>query len=52
MNKITLYAIIAIFILVLVALLKEIDGAILSSGIAIIAGLGGYSIAKKTKPKP
>lgn len=52
MPKITLVAIAAIFILCLVALLKEVNGAIQSTGVAIIAGLGGYSISRKTHPKP
>lgn len=36
-------AIAAIFILVLAALILGKDGAILSVGIGIIAGLGGYT---------
>lgn len=37
-------------VLVLVALLKGIDGALMASGIAVIAGLGGYS-ARRLKDK-
>lgn len=42
----TIVAIIAIAILLGVALWQKVDGALLSSGIALIAGLGGYAAAK------
>lgn len=38
--------VIAIFILLLVALLKGIDGTLLASGIAVIAGIAGFTIKK------
>ena len=44
----TITAIIAIAILLAIALIKNIDGALLASGITVIAGLGGYAVAKKT----
>jgi len=49
MNKliITIVTIIAIVIIELVALCKGIDGVLLAGTIAVIAGLGGYGIAKK-----
>lgn len=49
-NK-TIFAISAITILLITALLKDVNGALLSSGIAVIAGLGGYAIAKSKHPK-
>lgn len=45
----TVIAIIATFLLLLTALLKGIDGAVLASGIAVIAGLGGYATGKAVK---
>lgn len=42
-------AIITIFILELIALLKNIDGVIMSLSISAIAGLGGYSLGHITK---
>jgi len=42
----TIVAIIAVFLLLLTALLKGIDGAALSAGIAVIAGLGGVALGK------
>lgn len=50
MNK-TIAAIIAITILTAVALFKDINGALLASAIGLLAGLGGYAIAKKTPKK-
>ncbi len=41
-----LVAIIAVSLVVVYALSKGIDGAVLMSGIAIIAGLGGYQVKK------
>lgn len=46
----TYIAIGVVGLLVLVALLKGIDGAVMASGIAVIAGLGGYS-ARRIKDK-
>ena len=47
MNKTTVIAIITIGVLELVAILRGIDGAALSTALAVIAGLGGYEIGKK-----
>lgn len=44
-----LAAIISITGLLTLALLNGINGAALSSGIAIVAGLGGYAIARSSK---
>lgn len=43
-------AIAAILIVLIVAMIKNIDGMLLSAGIAIIAGLGGYTAGKVKKP--
>ena len=48
----TIVAIAAITLLLAIALFKGIDGALLSSGIAVIAGIAGYEIGKiKTRKK-
>lgn len=47
----TIIAIAAIVILVSVALLKGINGAVLGTAIGAIAGLGGYIAGRATKPK-
>jgi len=44
-------AIIALLILELIALIKGLNGALLSIGVGAIAGLGGFAIGKGTKPK-
>jgi len=44
----TLTAIVCITILELTALLKGVDGAFLSTVIAVIAGLGGFWIGRAT----
>lgn len=49
-NK-TIVAIICVTTLLGIAIWKDIDGALLSTGIAVIAGLGGYAIAKATTRK-
>ncbi|MBA7587006.1 hypothetical protein ES708_29016 [subsurface metagenome] len=46
MNKTTVIAIIAICVLEGVALARGIDGAALSGALALIAGLGGYTLGK------
>jgi len=46
----TIVAIATIGILLIVALIKGIDGVLLASGIAIIAGLGGYTAGKRKVP--
>jgi len=48
-NK-TIVAIICIALLLGIALWREVDGALLSTGIAVIAGLGGYAIHKTKNP--
>ena len=40
-------AIIALAIIEIVALLKGVNGQLLATTIALIAGIGGYSIGKK-----
>ena len=47
----TIVAIIAIAILLGIALLKNIDGALLASGLALLAGLGGYVAGKVSSAK-
>ncbi len=47
----SLSAIIAILILEALAIIKGIDGALLGFAVAAIAGLGGYEIGYKRKPK-
>lgn len=47
----TIIAILAILILEIVALTQGVNGALLAGTIAIIAGLGGYTAAKRHKPK-
>lgn len=45
-NK-TIVAIIVTGIILGVAIWRGIDGALLASGLAVIAGLGGYAVGKK-----
>lgn len=45
----TTIAIIALLILAVTAMLKGIDGAMLASTTAAIAGLGGYSLGARKK---
>lgn len=47
----TTLAIIGIIILEVVALINHINGALLGFAIAAIAGLGGYGIGTRKKPK-
>lgn len=42
----TIVAIICITLLLGIALWQGVNGALLSSGVAVIAGLGGYAVAK------
>jgi len=44
----TILAIVSLTILETIALIKGIDGALLSLIVSAIAGLGGYTIARKT----
>ncbi|GAH43495.1 unnamed protein product [marine sediment metagenome] len=46
----TIVAIICIALLLAFALWQGINGALLSTGIAVIAGLGGYAIHKTKNP--
>jgi len=47
----TITAILAITALECFALAQDINGALLGFAIAAIAGLGGYEIGKRKKPK-
>jgi len=47
----SIVAIIAILILLTIALVNHINGAALSTGVAVIAGLGGYQVGRKVKNK-
>jgi len=49
MNYKSITSIICITILLVVAVLKGIDGVLLASDLALIGGLGGYAVAKKKK---
>lgn len=46
----TIIAIACITLLLTVALIKGINGVLLSSGLAILAGLGGFTLGRKTHP--
>ncbi|MBA7671811.1 hypothetical protein ES703_79974 [subsurface metagenome] len=51
MKKLSFVAILAILCitaLLVIAIANDVDGALLSAGIAVIAGLGGYTLHKKT----
>ena len=48
--KITI-AIVVIAVILLVALLKGLNGVLMSSGIGIISGLAGFSAGRVIKPK-
>jgi len=45
----TLITITSLTILIAIALIQGINGAVLASGMALIAGIGGYTIAKHIK---
>jgi len=47
-NK-TIVAIGCIAAILITALIKGVDGALLSTGVAAIAGLGGYAVGKLKK---
>lgn len=47
----TIIAIVCITILLGLALFKDIDGILLSSGLTLLAGLGGYAIGRAKSPK-
>ncbi|GAI08747.1 unnamed protein product [marine sediment metagenome] len=51
MNITTIIAMLLIAMLEVVAIVNEINGALLAGSIAIIAGLGGYTAGKKRQPK-
>lgn len=44
---IILFAMSAVMTLCIIALLKNIDGAVLASGFTVIGGLGGWSAGKR-----
>lgn len=46
----TIVAMICITALLIIALLKGIDGVLLASGMAALTGLGGYELHKKLHP--
>lgn len=48
-NK-TIVAIGCITAILITALIMSIDGVLVASGLAILAGLGGYAIGKVKKP--
>ena len=48
-GTITIVAIICITVLEIIALLKGIDGSLLATVIATLAGLGGYTFAHAVK---
>jgi len=50
MNITAIIAMLLIAMLEVVALVNEINGALLAGSIAIIAGLGGYTARRKLKP--
>ncbi len=45
----TILAIVAIFIIIVICIFTGIDGALVGTGIAIIAGLAGYGLGKVQK---
>jgi len=45
----SLITIISLTILLVVALLKGVDGAILASGMSLISGVGGFTIGRVTR---
>jgi uncharacterized membrane protein YgaE (UPF0421/DUF939 family) len=48
---ITVTAIVCITVLEAIALYKGIDGSLMATVIAALAGLGGYTLAQATKAK-
>jgi len=46
----TIVAIIAVTIIIGLCIWRDIDGALVGTGVAAIAGLGGYAIGKKKSP--
>ena len=51
MNITAVIAILIIAMLEVIALVNQVNGALLAGSIAIIAGLGGYTVGKKRPPK-
>ncbi len=45
----TIIAIIAVTIIIVACIFKNIDGAVVGTGVAAIAGLGGYAIGTRKK---
>ena len=46
---VSIVAIIAVAVLCIVALLNGVDGALYMTSVTVIAGLGGYYIARRIK---
>ncbi len=46
----TIVAIVAVTAIIITCIIKDIDGAIVGTGVAAIAGLGGYAIGRVKKP--
>jgi len=45
----TALAMLLIGVMLIIALLKGLNGTLLASGIGVLAGLGGYEAGKKSK---
>ncbi|GAI72501.1 unnamed protein product [marine sediment metagenome] len=45
----TIVALICITIIIVTCIFRDIDGAVVGTGVAAIAGLGGYAIGKSKK---
>ncbi len=48
---IPIFAMIIIAVLEVVAIANELNGTVLAGALALIAGLGGYTVGKYLKPK-
>ena len=48
-NK-TIVAIVCVTAIIVACIFKNIDGALIGTGVAVIAGLGGYLAGKTKKP--
>jgi len=48
-NK-TIVAIICVAAILITCIIKDIDGALIGTGVAAIAGLGGWALGKKSSP--
>lgn len=45
----TVIAIIAVTVIIVTCIFNDIDGAVVGTGVAAIAGLGGYAIGTRKK---